>query len=210
MRLKCALPLLALAGLGACGKPQQTAVNDAAINEAADVAIDRATNAGNAVANAVNAVAQKPTPAPDMPAFDRLGAIRVGATLAELKRDGLVVDRQDEPLDEESTCTFATFKGQPDVSVMLDGERIVRIDVDGKQHETMGGVRVGQSEAEALKRLGGKAVVDPHPYTGPEGHYLVVRDKGAPRGLILETDGQTVESYRFGAWDAVQLIEGCA
>ena len=83
-------------------------------------------------------------------------------------------------------------------------------DVGDKRHEGPGGLRVGQSEAEALKRLGGKARVELHPYTGPEGHYLVVHEDGAPRGLIAETDGKQVQSWRIGQWEQVQWIEGCA
>lgn len=203
MRLTRAFPLLALAGLAACGGPKTAETgNNVATNEAAPA--NAAVNASN---EAVLGTAPAPTPIAAL--FDRLGKIRIGATLKELERDGLVVAGQDEPLDEESTCTYATFKDQPDVGVMLDGPRIVRIDIGGPQHETLG-VRVGQSEADALKALGGKAKVELHPYTGPEGHYLVLHEKDAPRGMIVETDGKKVESYRFGQWEQVQWIEGCA
>lgn len=185
--------LLALAGLAACGSSQSTG-NDAAENVAVNVANEAAPA----------------EPAPETAAYDRLGKIRIGATLAELERDGLVVAGQDEPFDEGSTCTYATFRDQPDVAVMLDGDHIVRIDVGGPQHEAPGGVRVGQSEADALKALGGKARVEAHPYTGPQGHYLVVHAEDAPRGLIVETDGKTVQSWRFGQWEQVQWVEGCA
>jgi hypothetical protein len=186
------LPLLTLAGLAACGPKADETVNNSAANAAAV--------ATNAAANATNEVTPGATPAPAPVAqnFDSLGKIRIGATLKELERD------------EGSSCTYATFKDMPDLAVMLDGDRIARIDVGGKQHETMGGVRVGQSEAEALKRLGGKARVELHPYTGPEGHYLVVHEDGAPRGLIIETDGKLVQSWRIGQWEQVQWIEGCA
>lgn len=209
MRLSRALPLLALASLVACSdqKPNGAANNIAPGNNASvEVA-----NATGTLASSGN-MASSPDSSISGPAaaFDRLGAIRIGATLKELERDGLKLAGRDEPLDEESTCTYATFRDQPDIAVMLDGERIARIDVNGGEHETMGGVRVGQSEADAVKRLGGKAKVEPHPYTGPEGHYLVVHDGQAPRGLIVETDGKTVQSWRIGQWEQVQWIEGCA
>jgi hypothetical protein len=82
--------------------------------------------------------------------------------------------------------------------------------VSGAAHEGPGGLRVGQSEADALRRLGGKAKVELHPYTGPEGHYLVLHADGARDGLIAETDGKTVQSWRIGHWDEVQWIEGCS
>jgi hypothetical protein len=54
--------------------------------------------------------------------------------------------------------------------------------------------------------------VEPHPYTGPEGHYLVYRARSQPFGMIFATDYRTgrVDSFRIGRWRYVQLIEGCA
>ena len=66
------------------------------------------------------------------------------------------------------------------------------------------------ADLEAIKRLGSAVVVQPHPYTGPEGHYLIVHKKGDPLGLIFETDGKSVISYRIGRWEQVQWIEGCS
>jgi hypothetical protein len=198
------LPLLALAGLAACGPKADQAANNSAANETV-AGTNEATNATNEVT-----LGTAPVSGPVAHNFDGLGKIRIGATLREMEREGLAVAGQDEPLDEESTCTYATFKGMPDLAVMMDGERIARIDVGDKQHEGPGGLRVGQSEADALKRLGGKAKVELHPYTGPEGHYLVVHEDGAPRGLIAETDGKQVQSWRIGQWEQVQWIEGCA
>lgn len=54
--------------------------------------------------------------------------------------------------------------------------------------------------------------VEPGPYTGPEGHYLVYRARGEPYGLIFATDpdsGRAI-AFRVGLWDYVQLIEGCS
>ena len=201
MRLIPVLTLLVLTSLAACGSPKQ---DSAAINASSNNAVDETANS----ANASNAVAPGPV-ADERASFDRLGAIRIGATITELQRDGLTLAKRDDPM-EGSTCGYAHFKDMPDIAVMLDGDRVVRIDIGDKQHETLGGVRVGMSEADALKRLGGKAKVEPHPYTGPEGHYLVVHDEGAPNGLIVETDGKEVGSYRFGAWEQVQWVEGCS
>lgn len=202
MRLRRARALsalaLALAGLAACGAPDRGEAGDDAAN-GADATNRAATPAG----------APEP-PVAEAQALDRLGAIRIGATLDELAREGAIVEGRDEPLSEDATCGYARFRGLPEVAAMLDGDRVVRIDVWTARHATLGGVRVGQGEAEALRRLGGRAKVEPHPYTGPDGHYLVVHEAGAPRGLILETDGATVQSWRIGRWEEVQWIEGCA
>lgn len=192
------LVLLLVATLAACGAPERKEATNAVVDN--EVAAEAGTNAANEAA-------PEPVVAQALP--DHLGPIKIGATLAALKRDGVTVAGQDEPM-EGSTCTYANFKGMPDVAAMLDSNKIARIDVSSAAYETLGGVRVGQSEAEAVKRLGGRAKVEPHPYTGPEGHYLTLHEKGAPTGLIIETDGKTVQSYRFGRWEQVQWIEGCS
>jgi len=193
MRLIAGLVLLAAAGLAGCDRPADNGAPDVAT---ANMSMDNA--AGNEAV---------PTQATGEAAFGQFGPIRVGATIAELTSEGLNVKGRDEPMPG-STCSYASFEGWPDVGAMLDGERVVRIDISGKQHEGPHGLRVGQSEAEALERLG-NARVEPHPYTGPEGHYLVAHDEGAPLGLIAETDGKTVQSWRIGQWEQVQWVESC-
>ena len=205
MRLIRALPLLALASLVACGEPPR----DNAANDVADgPVVEEIGPVRNALDEDLPRAEAPPEGLAASDTFDRLGRIRIGATPADLGREGVAVAWHDDPM-EGSTYTYATFQGLPDVSVMLDGERIVRIDVSGPQHATLGGVKVGMAESEAIRRLG-RVDVRPHPYTGPQGHYLLIHEEGAPRGLILETDGKTVQTYRFGQWEQVQWIEGCA
>lgn len=191
MRLIPSLALLMVAGLSACDRAgeEQTAGN---VSQAAQ----------NVAAPASNPIE------PEQVAFDRFGLIRVGATIADLEAEGLVVAGRDDVLPG-TTCAYARFRGLDDVAVMLDGERIVRIDISGTQYEGPHGLRVGQSEAEAIRRLGSAQVQD-HPYTGPQGHYLILLDDGTGTGLIAETDGKTVERWRIGQHEQVQWIEGCA
>jgi hypothetical protein len=52
--------------------------------------------------------------------------------------------------------------------------------------------------------------VEPHAYTGPEGHYVVVTTPGdTTRQIVFETDGRLVTMYRAGRLPAVAYIEGC-
>jgi hypothetical protein len=193
MRLIASLSLLLAIGLSACDR--------AAEGPSADNATQNQTELGSSTdGQAATGDAG--------PVLDRLGAIRVGATLGELEAAGLRVAGRDDVLPG-STCAYARFRGWDDVAVMLDGERVVRIDVSGIQHEGPRGLRVGQSESEAIERLGNPEV-QPHPYTGPQGHYLISHLEGAAMGLIAETDGKTVERWRMGNWEQVQWIEGCA
>lgn len=193
MRVRYALALLALAALAGCG--ESSSLNDAApVNEMSAP-----------IAN--EAKVDTPAAATDDVALDRFGPIRVGATVAELTSEGVKVSNRDEPMPG-STCAYARFEGLPDVAAMLDGETIVRIDISGKQHEGPHGLRIGQSEADALAKLG-TAKVDLHPYTGPEGHYLILHKDDAPNGLIAETDGKSVLRWRIGQWEQVQWVESC-
>jgi hypothetical protein len=188
--------LLAVALLAGCGRGD----DQAAPNEAA----------GN-----VTLVNKSAPPPPARPAgppsatLSGIGAVKVGETIAQAKAGGAPIARIEAPMPG-STCTYARVPGLEDVDMMLDGERIVRVDVANPGVPTLGGVRVGMGEDEVLKRLPGQVAVEAHPYTGPVGHYLIVHAPGAKRGLILETDGTAVISYRVGEWDAVQLVEGCS
>lgn len=192
MRIRHALAAVTLAALAGCGET-------ASVNEGAPENAVSETSGANATAN-------EAVLATDVP-FDRFGPIRIGASVAELARQGQKVASRDEPVPG-STCSYIRFEGLPDVAAMLDGEKVVRIDISGKQHEGPHGLRIGQSEADALARLG-SAKVELHPYTGPEGHYLILHKDDAPYGLIAETDGKTVLRWRLGQWEQVQWVESC-
>ncbi len=62
-----------------------------------------------------------------------------------------------------------------------------------------------------MGRHRGQVRVEPHPYTGPEGHYLIVTSPNdSMYRLIFETDGKHVVSYRAGLRPVVDWIEGCS
>ena len=88
---------------------------------------------------------------------------------------------------------------------------MVRIETEDRRYRTASGARVGMTEGE-IRRLYPGMRVEPHPYTGPQGHYLVFRARGEPYGLIVETDPDSgrATQMRAGTWEAVQLIEGCS
>jgi hypothetical protein len=94
--------------------------------------------------------------------------------------------------------------------MMVVGGRLVRIDTDDPRYRTRSGARVGMSEREVRALYGAQLRVEPHPYTAPDGHYLVYRARSEPFGLIFETDRGRVISFRVGYWENVQWIEGCS
>ena len=140
-----------------------------------------------------------------------VGELRIGMPLAELRRMGAKEEFQSE---DGADCSYWTVPRE-DVALMVSGRRVVRIDINNPKYRTPSGARVGMTEAQ-VRRIYGRALkVEPHPYTGPEGHYLVYRARGEPYGMIFETepvDGKpaTIVSFRVGLWKHVQLIEGCS
>ena len=137
-----------------------------------------------------------------------IGTLRIGTPVGELRRMGGTGEAYP---DEDVDCAYWTAPSWPELNMMVSGGRVVRIETEDARYRTASGARVGMTEAE-IRALYPAMRVEPHPYTGPEGHYLVYRARSEPYGLIVETDpdnGRAV-SVRVGLWDAVQLIEGCS
>ena len=95
---------------------------------------------------------------------------------------------------------------------MFEGGRVVRIDISRAGIRTGAGAGVGDSE-ERIKRLyTGHITVEPHFYDH-DGHYLTYSpDTSADRGygMVFETDGTKVTSFRVGTLAAIALVEGCS
>jgi hypothetical protein len=199
MRLSRPLALALLGLLAACGRAKDE--NVAASN---DVIV-----APGDVANIAEAPNGTASPATAEAPLDELAGVKVGMTMKDLRAAGLSATKDNGP-DPGNTCGYARIASLKDLFFMLDGDTVVRIEVATPGHPTLGGVEVGMSEAEAMHRLGDRVKIQPHPYTGPTGHYLVVHEEGAPLGLIAETDGKKVISYRIGRWAYVQWKEGCS
>jgi len=141
---------------------------------------------------------------------DGMGVVQVGMTIVEVER--LVGGAaRIERIEPDEACGYAYSAALPaGTSLMLSGDTVVRVNVDTKGIRTEAGVEVGGTEAGTLERYLGIVRVEPHPYTGPEGHYLIVDDPAHPQfRLIFETDGKVVTSFRAGRRSEVDLIEGC-
>jgi hypothetical protein len=138
-----------------------------------------------------------------------VGDLRVGLPLAALRRMGATAE-ENPPGDGD--CNYWHLPGREGLALMVVGGRVVRIDIESPAYRTASGARVGMREAEIRAIYGAALRVEPHPYTGPEGHYLIYRARAEPYGLILETNYETgrVGQLRVGLWRYVQLIEGCA
>lgn len=155
-------------------------------------------------------------------AFDGIGPIKVGMTLAEASAAaGQPVEI--DPGYVLDGCAYAEAKGGPKgLSFMVlrdkatDPWRIVRVNVfDDSRIATLSGIRIGATEAEVKSTYSapdktGKVVVEQHHYD-EAGHYITY-DVDGPAGhlMLFETDGQRVDEFRSGNEGPVRYVEGCA
>lgn len=150
-------------------------------------------------------------PAPGWSVTPRgVGPVETGWTLAQLNA---ALGEQLRPTYEiNPECDYLDPAALPDgIGLMVLQDTIVRIDVDTTGIPTAEGAAVGDTEARVLELYQGRVEVMPHKYTGPEGHYLVVRwPADTLHLLIFETDGAKVLHYRAGRRPAVEYVEGCA
>ena len=139
-----------------------------------------------------------------------VGPVQIGMTLEEA--DAVLGGRlvPEEPLD--SACDYVSARGvDAEVSFMVVGGRIARVDVRDTTVTTSEGARVGDAEERIRKLYEGRVTAEPHKYV-PRGRYLLVspRDQGDTTHLLLfETDGARVTEYRAGRVPEVQWVEGC-
>jgi hypothetical protein len=145
------------------------------------------------------------------------GPLRIGMAIGEVRRAlndpaaSLYVSDPANPLGENG-CTYLESRAvPPDVGVLLERKRVVRIDVYAK-FRTASGAGVGDSEDRIRGLYPGRITVETHRYD-PNGHYLIftAADRAdQPYGLVFETDGKVVTQYRSGLRHAIAWAEGCS
>ena len=146
---------------------------------------------------------------------DGVGPLRVGMTAREaeaaLGHFRLIPFNPGAPADSMA-CGYAESVRLPaGVKVMMEGARVVRVDVVSGGVATAEGARIGDTEARVQQLYPGRVTVQPHKYT--DGHYLVVRPAEASDTthlIVFETDGQVVLRYRGGKKPQVEYVESCA
>jgi len=139
-----------------------------------------------------------------------IGPVRAGMTLSQLSAAAGETLRPEYEINE--SCDYVTPKFLPKgVSVMIVDDSVGRVDVTEKGTLTKEGAGVGDPESRVLSLYGAHVHVEPHKYTGPTGHYLIVEQPGDTlHRIVFETDGKVVEMYRAGRRPAVDYVEGCA
>jgi hypothetical protein len=138
-----------------------------------------------------------------------IGPILAGIPLAAL--DTALSEHLRPTYPAGSSCAYVRPTALPEgVSVMVQHDTVVRVDVRTKGVLTLDSVGVGDTEASVLKRYEGRVRVTAHKYT-VAGHYLTVSaPPDTAHVMVFETDGKNVVSYRAGRRRAVELVEGCS
>ncbi|MBD2578244.1 GerMN domain-containing protein [Oscillatoria sp. FACHB-1406] len=146
-------------------------------------------------------------------ALTSLGPVRVGMTPEEASRAAgtKIVEWGTNP---ERYCLYYRPEGEPkDVSFMVVEGRIARIDIDTRSITTLGGAKIGDSEARIRALYPGQIKAEPHEYVSG-GKYLIFVPRDSAQGnyrVVFETDASgIVTRLRSGKLPEVKYVEGCA
>ena len=145
----------------------------------------------------------------------RAGPIELGMSLEQVRR----VLRKPKagfqphaPVDA-NVCAYLELEAAPTgVSIMFAGGRVVRIDIHKPGIRTASGAEVGDSEKRINNLYKERLSKERHHYL-EGGYYLRYSPSGGADkgyGIVFETDGMKVTSYRIGKDNAIGLVEGCS
>ena len=220
MRLQRALLALALAAICACDAsrdrasdaPAPSAGNAAPAEGAPDRSATDAAGAGAAGGAATPGDAAGP--GTDQASFEGIGAARLGDS-ADAVRQALGGDLGDEQAAEPGGCHYLI--PQPlgaegyRTAFMIEGDRLVRIDVRDAAVAAPGGARLGTAGDAVRALYQGRVEEQPHKYD-PQGRVLrVTAPDGGPGVLVFELDADgRVDEWRLGLPPQVDYVEGCS
>ena len=138
---------------------------------------------------------------------DGIGPVQVGVPLAVASRA-----LGEQLRVTEAGCDHVDPAMMPDgILLMIIDDTVARVEIDSAGIRTAEGAQVGDSESRVLALYGARARIEPHEYTYPDGHYVVVTPPSDTlHRIIFETFKGLVTTYRAGRMPAVRLVEGCS
>lgn len=150
--------------------------------------------------------------------FEGLDKVRIGMTPAEAAQAlGSKLTPMNAEMDSDACWMTQRADGKDSgIWYMVEDGRITRIDIGLDQNSrpatitTEKGIGLGASEQEVFKAYGKALKISPHPYGGPQDHYLLLDNKGAKAALLFEIEGGKVTTFRAGRHPAVDYSEGCS
>jgi hypothetical protein len=126
----------------------------------------------------------------------------------KISEPGLAGFKPSEGFSVTDECLYIESPGAPDLRVMVEGGRAVRVETSRPRYATPSGIRVGETEERARHVYAGRAVVRPHKYV-PNAIYLIVYTSDRKRAVVLEVVDARVVAIRGGLLPAVEYVEGC-
>ena len=158
--------------------------------------------------------------------FEGLGPIRIGMNVEQVRKLGFRLTTGGPWSNEEErfSCHYLdSAPGFPGIALMMNDDRLVRIDVHDdkktRQWKSLSGAATGMSEAEVGDIYGDWLKKSGHPYLDEAGSYLTLTSSDGKYAMTFETalkdidnEGVTkfVTDFRAGLAEAVGYIEGCA
>jgi len=140
---------------------------------------------------------------------DGIGPVRIGMSLSEI--NSVLHEKWSMPENkDDQSCFYVDSARHAGMGFMILDGRLARIDVDRPGVRAEKGIQVGDSEARALKVYGPKLKIEPHFYSGPEGHYLTIRSGDSRYGTRFETENGKMDVFYAGTSAAISLVEGCS
>jgi hypothetical protein len=141
---------------------------------------------------------------------DGFAGVKFGMKVAEA--EAVLGQRLKSIGEGEGNCSYVEPDGANKgmLFMVVDGT-IARLDVqENITIVTDTGAKIGDTEQHVLDVYKGRTAVQPHKYTGPEGHYVLVLGADGKAQIVFETDGGKVVSYRAGRQPEVEWVEGCS
>ena len=144
----------------------------------------------------------------DQAHWQGFGPLRLGSDSAALQRDW------PGGLEGEAVADGGCYYLQPvhagPVRFMVEGDRLVRYDVDVADVPAPGGGRVGMSLAQLQALYPAAAAPQPHKYV-PQAAYLRIVGNDSPASVLvfeIASEG-TARSWRLGLEPQVDYVEHC-
>ena len=125
---------------------------------------------------------------------DGIGPVKIGMSLSQL--NAVLHEKFSKPTEEweSQECFYVKPSRHPHITFMIEDGRVSRVDVDAAVVAASSGIRVGDSEARALKTYGSALKIDSHQYI-ENGHYLTIQSSSGRYGIRFQ-DGSG-KSRRF-------------
>ncbi len=146
--------------------------------------------AGFVLANPARGAERVSSPRDWMLSFKGFGPVRVGMTVREAEKALKMKLQEDAAAESEPEgCHHASNDAAlPGVSFMVEGGKIVRIEINAGDYRSAGGVRIGMTEQDVKKRHPNIKSQEHH--YDPSGHYLSLQSEDHRYGIVFETDGK--------------------